>query len=148
LATLFATDVGEFGLDAGRALRQTAPSDAWWKTLSNTVMWKQAQVEAKRAVPRPKSLRVYSFGSLRVGNSKFAQRFDSLVKSGKINQAYRVVNDQDVVARSPCTMYTLSVDYDHCGSTVLVVSPEEETKTSTTDQEEDSQSQGSSHPLD
>jgi hypothetical protein len=137
LATLFAADVGEFGLDAGRALPQTAPSDAWWKTLSNTVMGKQAQVEAKRAVPRPKSLRVYSFGSPRVGNSEFAQRFDSLVKSGKINQAYRVVNDQDVVARLPRTMYTLSVDYDHCGSTVLVVSPEEETKTSTTDQEED-----------
>lgn len=72
------------------------------------------------APPRPKSLRLYNFGSPRVGNAAFSQNFDILLKEGKIDEAYRLVNDQDVVARAPRTMITLSVDYDHCGQTVLV----------------------------
>lgn len=74
--------------------------------------------------PRPKSLRLYSFGSPRVGNSEFVQLFDSLNGNG-YNQAYRVVNDQDVVARLPRTVNALvaSVGYDHCGATALVSVP-------------------------
>ena len=124
LATLFTADVGEFGIDAGRALPQTDASDAWWLSLANTIMGKEAQVVAGKEPPRPKSLRMYNFGSPRVGNSNFVKRFDQAVKDGKIDQAYRIVNGEDVVARLPRTMYTLSVDYDHVGSTVLVSTEE------------------------
>ena len=124
LATLFTADIGEFGIDAGRALPQTAASDAWWLSLANTFMGKEAQEVAKREPPRPKSLRLYNFGSPRVGNSNFAKRFDELVNDGRVAQAYRVVNGEDVVARLPRTMYTLSVDYDHVGSTVLIATEE------------------------
>jgi hypothetical protein len=128
LSTLFAADIGEFGIDAGRALPQTDVSEDWWKSIQSTVMGKQGVQNAKRAPPRPKSLRVYNFGSPRVGSKLFAKRFDGLLKAGKIDQAYRIVNDQDLVARLPRTMYTLSIDYDHCGSTALVI--EEPTKES------------------
>jgi len=70
--------------------------------------------------PRPKSLRVYNFGSPRVGNRAFSKKFDELLQSGRISQAYRVVNGRDVVARMPRTIGALSIDYDHCGRTVLV----------------------------
>jgi hypothetical protein len=57
-------------------------------------------------------IRMYNFGSPRVGNAVFARTFNELVPD-----AYRVVNDADVVARLP---RTLSFDYHHVGSTVLV----------------------------
>ncbi|KAK4530730.1 hypothetical protein CCYA_CCYA05G1587 [Cyanidiococcus yangmingshanensis] len=57
-------------------------------------------------------IRMYNFGSPRVGNAVFARTFNELVPD-----AYRVVNDADVVARLP---RTLSFDYHHIGSTVLV----------------------------
>jgi hypothetical protein len=57
-------------------------------------------------------IRMYNFGSPRVGNGVFARTFNTLVPD-----AYRIVNDADVVARMP---RTLSFDYHHVGSTVLV----------------------------
>ena len=123
LATLFVADIGEFGIDAGRALPQTEQSEAWWKAIANTLTGTAAIQTLSQAPPRPKSLSLYNFGSPRVGNKAFAKRFGGLVQEGKINQAYRIVNDNDVVARAPRTMVTLSVDYDHCGSTVLVEEP-------------------------
>lgn len=76
--------------------------------------------------PRPKSLRLYNFGSPRVGNKEFSGRFNEALQAGKIDQAYRLVNANDVVARVPRSMVTLNVDYDHCGQTVLVEEPTEE----------------------
>ena len=126
LATLFIADIGEYGIDAGRALPQLDASDAWWKSLANTFMGKVDEGLVPKEPPRPKTLRLYNFGSPRVGNNEFAARFSTLLDDGKINQAYRIVNDRDVVARMPRTMYTLSVDYDHCGQTVLVKEPTQE----------------------
>jgi hypothetical protein len=126
LATLFIADIGEFGIDAGRALPQTDPSDEWWKSITNTFMGNEGKGQASREPPRPKSLRLYNFGSPRVGNKAFSARFGTIQEDGKIDQAYRIVNDKDVVARTPRTMATLSVDYDHCGSTVLVEEPTQE----------------------
>ncbi len=127
LATLFTADVGEYGIDAGRALpTTTASSDAWWKAITNTFMGNTGKEHGRQEPPRPKSLRVYNFGSPRVGNKAFSKRFDELVKMGKIDEAYRIVNGKDVVARMPRTMGALSVDYDHCGSTVLVQAPTQE----------------------
>jgi len=122
LATLFVADIGEYGMDAGRALPQTQQSDDWWKALANTFSRKDNNNNNSKpdAPPRPKSLRLYNFGSPRVGNAEFSRLFDTLLEKGRVDQAYRLVNDQDVVARAPRTMVTLSVDYDHCGSTVLV----------------------------
>ena len=82
------------------------------------------ELKEKIEPPRPKSLRLYSFGSPRVGNAEFVQLFDSLKGTG-YNQAYRVVNDQDVVARLPRTVNALvaSIGYDHCGATALISVP-------------------------
>mmetsp|Transcript_18437 Transcript_18437/g.24348 ORF Transcript_18437/g.24348 Transcript_18437/m.24348 type:complete len:794 (-) Transcript_18437:218-2599(-) len=120
LATLFVADIGEFGLDAGRGLPQQAASDPWWKSITSRFLDQMSNDGASKAPPRPKSLRMYNFGSPRVGNKAFSKRFDQLLQDRKIDQAYRIVNNQDVVARMPRTMYTLGTNYDHCGSTVIV----------------------------
>lgn len=121
LSTLFTADVGEYGIDAGRALPQLAPSEPWWKSITNTVMGKEAQEGAgNMGPPRPKSLRMYNFGSPRVGNDVFAERFDSMLLDGRIQQAYRVVNGDDIVTRVPRTTAPINVNYEHVGSTVMV----------------------------
>lgn len=136
LATLFVADIAEYGIDAGRALPQLEPSEPWWKSIANTVMGREAQDEPARMPPRPKSLSVYSFGSPRVGNQAFADLFDALVGEGFINQAYRVVNDEDVVARLPRSVNALmfgSVSYEHCGPTALISQPQNTKSSSTAD---------------
>jgi len=128
LATLFTADIGEYGVDAGRGLPQMAESDPWWKSIASTFGGRAAQ-EAPKEPPRPKSLRLYSFGSPRVGNQAFAQQFDSFLADGRIDCAYRIVNGDDVVARMPRTMNALvfgEVRYDHCGPTVLITQPKSE----------------------
>jgi hypothetical protein len=126
LATLFTADIGEFGIDAGRTLPTIDASDDWWKALANRFTGNVDQQQPSAQPPRPRSLRVYNFGSPRAGNKAFSQRFEQLLKDGSIDQAYRIVNGKDVVARMPRTMGALSVDYDHCGSTVLVQTPTQE----------------------
>jgi hypothetical protein len=64
---------------------------------------------------------MYNFGSPRVGNPAFADKFELLIEQGRIDQAYRVVNSQDVVARVPRPM--MGIDYEHCGRTVLIEEP-------------------------
>lgn len=120
LATCFVMDVAEYGMDAGRGLPQLEPSEAWWNSIASTLTGKKVQVGAPP--PRPKSLKVYNFGSPRVGNDAFCKKFDSLVGNG-IDEAYRVVNNQDVVTRFPRTVNALvlgNFGYDHCGPTVLI----------------------------
>ena len=73
--------------------------------------------------PRLKSLKIYNFGSPRVGNDAFCAKFDAMVESGGISEAYRIVNGQDVVARTPRTVNALilgNIRHDHCGHTVLI----------------------------
>lgn len=126
LSTLFTADVGEFGIDAGRGLPQLEPSEPWWSSLASNFFEKEEPTE-KTPPPRPKSLRMYNFGSPRVGNAEFVARFDSLVGNG-IDEAYRIVNGEDVVARLPRTVNALnfvSIGYEHCGPTVLITVPEE-----------------------
>ena len=128
LATLFTADIGEYGVDAGRGLPQLQESEPWWKSIANTFMGQEAQ-EERGDPPRPKSLRLYSFGSPRVGNPAFAENFDSLVDRGLINQAYRIVNGEDVVARMPRTVNALilgQIRYDHCGATALIAAVNED----------------------
>lgn len=123
LATCFTLDVAEYGVDAGRGLPQLEPSENWWSSIASTLTGKQ--VESKSTPPpppRPKSLKIYNFGSPRVGNDAFCKKFDSFVSNG-IDEAYRIVNDQDVVARFPRTVNALAlgnIGYDHCGPTVLI----------------------------
>ncbi|KAK4535599.1 hypothetical protein CDCA_CDCA05G1624 [Cyanidium caldarium] len=66
---------------------------------------------AQRVSPSVR-VRMYNFGSPRVGNAVFARTFNQHVPT-----AYRLVNDADVVARMP---RTISMDYHHVGFTVLV----------------------------
>ena len=57
---------------------------------------------------------MYNFGSPRVGNLKFVQMFNQLVP-----EAFRVVNDADVVASVPRSRL---MNYHHVGRTALVSS--------------------------
>jgi Lipase (class 3) len=128
LATLFAADIGQYGIDAGRGLPQLEASDPWWKGIASTFMGQVAQVNDAREPPRPKSLRLYSFGSPRVGNNAFADLFDAITAEGLVDQAYRIVNGEDVVARMPRTVNAFvfgEVRYEHCGPTVLISQPQE-----------------------
>jgi len=124
---LFATDVAEFGMDAGRGLPQLEPSEPWWGSLLSLFASnkdERAFATTDRPPPRPKTLKLYSFGSPRVGNEIFVKKFSSLCKSGKLNEAYRVVNGADVVARLPRSVnFLLKIGYDHCGATALVSLP-------------------------
>eukprot|EP00591_Stephanopyxis_turris_P008345 CAMPEP_0195510144 /NCGR_PEP_ID=MMETSP0794_2-20130614/2883_1 /TAXON_ID=515487 /ORGANISM="Stephanopyxis turris, Strain CCMP 815" /LENGTH=820 /DNA_ID=CAMNT_0040637519 /DNA_START=32 /DNA_END=2497 /DNA_ORIENTATION=- len=126
LATLFTADVAEYGMDAGRRCPQLEPSEPWFTSLLS--FGNKKTLNLKQAPPKPKSIRLYSFGSPRVGNDAFVANFDSLLKENKINEAYRIVNDADVVARLPRSVSFLgmaSVGYDHCGPTALISLPEE-----------------------
>lgn len=125
LSTLFTADIAEYGIDAGRGLPQLEESEPWWSSLATTFFGSDDQPKDKTP-PRPKSLKMYNFGSPRVGNKEFTQKFDSLVGNG-IDEAYRIVNGQDVVARLPRTVNALnivSIGYEHCGPTVLISIPE------------------------
>ena len=132
LATLFTADIGQYGIDAGRSLPQLEDSDPWWKSLAGSLVGQTVNTDDRWASPpRPKSLRVYSFGSPRVGNKVFTELFDALVDEGMIQQAYRVVNGEDVVTRMPRSVNALvfgEINYDHCGATVLVGQPSDESE--------------------
>ena len=125
LATLFTADIGQYGIDGGRGLPQLEESEPWWKGIANLVAGEEKEKPVLEP-PRPKSLRLYNFGSPRVGNEAFAELFDALVGEGQIDQAYRIVNGEDVVARMPRTLNGLAlgqVRYEHVGTTVLVTQP-------------------------
>jgi len=126
LATLFTADVGEYGIDAGRGLPQLEPSEPWWNALAVKFAPKVEDVVGK-APPRPGTLRMYNFGSPRVGNDAFVERFESLLGNG-VDEVYRIVNGEDVVARLPRTVNALgfvSVGYEHCGPTALISTPQD-----------------------
>lgn len=126
LATLFTADVGQYGLDAGRGLPQLQPSEPWWKAVTNVLFSQDDDsvgTTMQKEPPRPKTLRLYNFGSPRVGNVPFAELFDALRVEGMIDQAYRIVNGEDVVARLPRTVNALvfgNINYEHVGTTVLL----------------------------
>lgn len=127
LSTLFTADIGEYGIDAGRGLPSLEPAEPWWSSLAANFYGESGEPSAKSPPPRPKSLRMYNFGSPRVGNAEFVAKFDSLIGNG-IDEAYRIVNGEDVVTRLPRTVNALglvSVGYEHCGPTVLITVPEE-----------------------
>lgn len=127
LSTLFTADIGEYGIDAGRGLPTLEPAEPWWSSLASNFYGDDGEPSSRSPPPRPKSLRIYNFGSPRVGNADFVAKFDSLIGNG-IDEAYRIVNGEDVVTRLPRTVNALglvSVGYEHCGPTVLITVPEE-----------------------
>jgi Lipase (class 3) len=128
LATLFTADIGQYGIDAGRGLPQLEESEPWWKAVVNSFLSVPGSSDApSNEPPRPKSLRLYNFGSPRVGNLPFAELFDALCDEGYINQAYRIVNGEDVVARLPRTFNAMifgNINYEHVGTTVLLTHPD------------------------
>ena len=139
LSTLFTADIGQYGIDAGRGLPQLEQSEPWWKSVVNTFMGSKTDdldnIYSMKGPPRPKSVQMYNFGSPRVGNDAFADLFDALVDEGLIDQAYRVVNGDDVVARLPRTVNALvlgNINYEHVGSTVLLTQPESDGGANTT----------------
>jgi len=121
LSTLFVADIAEYGVDAGRSLPQLEPSEPWWISLTSTFT-ATGESSIVPPPPRPKSLRMYNFGSPRVGNEAFVQKFESY-RGNTLNEAFRLVNGQDVVARLPRTFNTVvfgSIGYEHCGTTALI----------------------------
>jgi hypothetical protein len=127
LSTLFTADIAEYGIDAGRGLPQSEASEPWWNSLASNFFKEKEAPTIKTPPPRPKSIKMYNFGSPRVGNAEFVANFNSLLGNG-IDEAYRIVNGEDVVARLPRTVNALnfvSIGYDHCGPTVLISIPEE-----------------------
>jgi len=124
LATLFTMDIAEFGIDAGRSLPMLKESDAWWKSIASTLNGRNAMSKIEPPPPpRPRSLRMYNFGSPRVGNEAFSSHFAKMQEKGYIDAAYRIVNGDDVVTRMPRSVDALvlgSIAYDHCAATVLV----------------------------
>ena len=124
LATLFVMDIAESGIDAGRALPQLDPSDNWWKGIASIFRGSNDdEPESDSAPPRPKSLRMYNFGSPCVGNEEFSAKFCELQKKGCIDEAYCIISREDLVAHHPRTMNVLvfgNVGYEHCGAMVLV----------------------------
>jgi len=129
LATLFTADIAESGIDAGRSLPQKAPSEPWWKGIAGTFQQKsketnESPIPTKTAgPPRPKSLKMYNFGSPRAGNRAFSKQFETFLEKGYIDTAYRIVNSQDIIARVPRPTGMINVDYEHCGKTVLIEEP-------------------------
>ena len=56
LATLFATDIAEFGMDAGRGLPQLEPSDPWRSVITLfTSRDEKSSTATARLPPRPKN---------------------------------------------------------------------------------------------
>jgi len=87
-------------------------------------MAKRAFAQTKQSFPGmelPKwaSVSLYTYGAPRVGNSQFAAYFETLFAD---REAYRIVNDRDIVARLPRsgTVAGAVLDYEHVGKTVLV----------------------------
>jgi len=65
---------------------------------------------------------------VKVGNAEFVEKFDSFLNDGVINEAYRIVNGNDVVARLPRTFNTAlfgSIGYEHAAPTVLISIPDD-----------------------
>lgn len=150
LATLFTADIAEYGIDAGRALPQLAPAEPWWKGVARVVLGdSDGELEAQ-SPPRPKTLRLYNFGSPRVGNVAFSDLFSQLQTEGKVNCAYRIVNGEDVVARLPRTVNGLvfgKINYDHVGQTVLINAPESEASSAETTMEKPTEAEATSTAL-
>ena len=63
LSTLFTCDIAEYGIDAGRGLPTKAKSEPWWNALN--LFGKEMTKLATSNPPRPKSLKLYNFGSPR-----------------------------------------------------------------------------------
>jgi len=63
-------------------------------------------------------VKMYTFGAPRVGNSEFVRYFNEVVGS----EAFRIVNDRDVVPRLPRSGSVASAvgEYEHVGRTVLI----------------------------
>jgi predicted lipase len=129
LATLFVADVAEFGVDSGRGLPTTRKSEPWYQRLTSLLSARSSELGTSGKAPAPPRFRgvhLYSYGSPRVGNDAFCDRFDSLLESGAIGSAYRIVNGADVIARLPRTINGLvlgSVGYEHVRGSQTVPPP-------------------------
>uniref|UniRef100_A0A7S3F1C5 Fungal lipase-type domain-containing protein n=1 Tax=Haptolina ericina TaxID=156174 RepID=A0A7S3F1C5_9EUKA len=66
-----------------------------------------------------RKVQMYTFGAPRVGNSQFAAYFNEVFDG---REAFRIVNDADIVPRLPRggNAAGLVLDYDHVGRTVLI----------------------------
>ncbi|GMH63634.1 hypothetical protein TL16_g03765 [Triparma laevis f. inornata] len=129
LAILFCRDVAE-GFDDTRGLRKVGEENVFEMLGGLVGLGKKEETKKGRFF---KTVEVYTFGSPRVGNAAFCSKFDELLidkngKGPKINAAWRIVNNKDVVARLPRTVDGLifgKIGYEHVGRTVLISGDDE-----------------------
>ena len=114
LASLMAPDLtGK--VDVSRGFKAKADASLWGR-FSELVA--SAKEELMDEMPTLGRVEMYTFGAPRVGNSAFAQYFDAAFGPN----AFRIVNDRDVVPRLPRHGNSAGavLDYEHVGRTVLV----------------------------
>jgi len=125
LATLMAADVAE-AVDVSRGFR-AAKDTSWWGQATDLLAssWQSSAPESLGGLPALGKVSLYTFGAPRVGNSAFARHFEQ-VFAGK--EAFRIVNDKDIVARMPRHANSAGavLDYEHVGRTVLIAEKETE----------------------
>ena len=116
LASLIAPDlVGK--VDTTRGFKERDDT-SWWGQAQR--LGKQLTESAKEVVygelPRLRKVQMYTFGAPRVGNSQFAAYFNEVFDG---REAFRIVNDADIVPRLPRggNAAGLVLDYDHVGRT-------------------------------
>mmetsp|Transcript_25159 Transcript_25159/g.51130 ORF Transcript_25159/g.51130 Transcript_25159/m.51130 type:complete len:338 (+) Transcript_25159:679-1692(+) len=113
LATLMASEIAN-GIDASRGFK-SRKVDSWFTALVKLTQGDEEEEDTPPPVLG--GVRMYTFGAPRVGNTAFAEFFDSLGM-----EAFRVVNDADIVPRMPRHRSSAGalLDYEHVGKTVLV----------------------------
>ena len=111
LASLFALDVAG-GVDTSRALPVRPRVGRSWFDPRSLFYTQSTEKLPVSVVPKNtfRSLSLVTFGGPRAGDGAFAAALD-----GAIPRSFRVVNDQDIIARLP-----RGFSYNHAGRTVLV----------------------------
>lgn len=115
LATLMSTElVG--AVDTSRGFRER-PDSSWLGRVKD--LFTGVQEAFTGELPRWRAVELYTFGAPRVGNTAFAEYFEELFEG---REAFRIVNDRDIVPRLPRTGTATGavLDYEHCGRTVLI----------------------------
>jgi hypothetical protein len=117
LAQLMSTElVGS--VDTSRGFKTKDDSSLFG--VAKNLFFKAKQNLPGGALPKWRSVALYTYGAPRVGNTEFARYFEQLFAG---REAFRIVNDRDIVPRLPRHGNALGntvLDYEHVGRTVLI----------------------------
>jgi len=120
LAHLMATElVGDVDITRGFKEKDDASLLGMATKLGKDLFNQAKMTVTGTQLPKWKEVTMYSFGAPRVGNAEFARFFEALYAG---REAFRIVNDQDIVPRLPRGAGAAGavLEYEHVGRTVLV----------------------------